>query len=63
MEPVQVARMIKCEMVVIRMDGWLGFKLPRQDYNVVLELREVLDKMFHVVSLHDFTKTFHVLTR
>ena len=28
---------------VIRLDGWLGFKCPRRDHLVVMELREVLD--------------------
>ena len=28
---------------VIRMDGWLGFKCPRRDHGLVMELREVLD--------------------
>ncbi len=28
---------------IIRMDGWLGFKCPRRDHSLVMELREVLD--------------------
>ena len=28
---------------VIRMDGWLGFKCPRRDHELVMELRGVLD--------------------
>jgi hypothetical protein len=29
--------------VVLRLDGWLGFKVPRQDFQMVLELRAQLD--------------------
>ena len=28
---------------VLRLDGWLGFKCPRKDHLLVMELREVLD--------------------
>ena len=28
---------------VLRLDGWLGFKCPRRDHLLVMELREVLD--------------------
>jgi len=30
---------------VLRLDGWLGFKCPRRDHLLVMELREVLDQI------------------
>jgi hypothetical protein len=30
---------------VFRLDGWLGFKCPRRDHLLVMELREVLDEI------------------
>merc|ERR1711957_703365 len=30
---------------VLRLDGWLGFKCPRRDHLLVMELREVLDEI------------------
>jgi HrpA-like RNA helicase len=44
---------------VLRLDGWLGFKCPRRDHLLVMELREVLDGILrHKVEnpKQDFTE-------
>jgi hypothetical protein len=44
---------------VLRLDGWLGFKCPRKDHLLVMELREVLDGILrHKVEnpKQDFTE-------
>ena len=44
---------------VLRLDGWLGFKCPRRDHLLIMELRELLDSILrHKVEnpKRDFTE-------